>query len=295
MNEIKKIGNIGIERGTYREYFFKYDYYSDETKAFTMKEFRIGNTLISVGNASEDMRESYNISGQKCETIKIHGVSDENCTSVLEQALFYLVCKNPPNYQNEYPRIIDCFETEDKPNRMNHSFDEKIDEMGNEFPLLQHVTAIVFYNCGVGCRNTELGFLYFYKVLEYFFILHNEKKFQILVKNYEMNKDLLTFTTQASKIFRKREEKQLLSLLEVLKKDIGAVLRRAKEEKICKEGLESFSNALYRYRCNIAHGKAEMQKELTFRFDPNEIHMWCELTKDIAEIVIKKYCFPNNI
>ena len=269
----KKIGNIGISGERYREYFFDYDYYSDDSKSMLIKSFKIADVEIHIGKPSEEMADLFGIYGWCYDTIRLIGVSDDNYEEILEQAFFYITCMYPPLYSNEYPKIIDLSTPPGNQNIMKHQFNIRSKCVENKFPILSHSKVVAYYNYGVSCRDTELAFVYFYKVLEYFFPMYKEKKNQKKIS----------------------EKEYLYSLLKEVKSE--KVIEQAKQWCLYKGDCRAFSDALYHYRCSTVHGKAtfEQENQLRFRFKKKEIDLWIEVVKDLAEIVIQKYCFPNAI
>lgn len=304
MEECNVIDNIGMVCGNYREYFFDYDYYSQLPNEMKMKEFQIGDVKVSIGKPSKKILEVFDVEYEICETIKLYGVTDENYEDILEQAFFYITCRNLPLYKNEYPKILDISDPCGAYDKMETIFDETILADSDCLQKLSNSEAIAFYNYGVSCRNSESAFIYFYKVLEYFFIINQEKTFKELIDAYNVDGKLTHFIKKVSKIYKTSEQNQLILLLQGLDENITEILNRAEklelfEKEQCnssKDKINRFGKALYEYRCSVVHGKAGFEEpiQLRFRFRMNVINKWIRITKDLAEVVIMKFCITQN-
>lgn len=304
MEECKIIDNFGIVCGNYREYFFDYFYYSEFPDEMEMREIQLGDIKVSIGKPSTKILEFFDVGYETKETIKLYGVTEENYEEIIEQVFFYITCKNLPKYKNEYPRIPNIFNLDGDCDEMKTTFDETLFADPSSLRQLSHTGAIAFYNYGVSCRNSELAFIYFYKVLEYFFIINQKNKFKELIDVYNLNNDLTNFINNISEIYKQNEKQQLILLLQDLGENIIPIIERAEEwelieKKQCKnikDKINKFAIDLHNYRCSVVHGKEDFKEpiQLRFRFKMDEVSKWISITKDLAEAVIMKFCISQN-
>ncbi len=268
------IEDKGIINEEYREYFFKYGAYSEGVKELKNCEFSIGDVKIKIGEPSVDFLEKFPIKevGSYYETISLDGVTEDSFQEIIEQAFFYITCMNPPLYPEECPelfnicnRVKDFQQMEDIKN---------FSDSNNVFPHLQYSDAIAFYNFGIGCSSNELSFLYFYKTLEHFFIIH-----------------------QADMEVRKKNElSQLKSLLKTMESQLIEILNEAKRLELYTGDINEFCKKLYEYRCSIVHGKSGFKEEIVLRarFKPEENDNWNKIIKALAEKIIIRFCIPYD-
>lgn len=145
------------------------------------------------------------------------------------------------------------------------------------FPDFNHSEAIQFYNAGLSITGNQLAFQYFYKILEYFWGIVNEK-----IKEPR----------------QQREREQLQMLINHIKHEISHLISAAIDKSYINkhddydESIILFSDSLYNYRCDIVHAKSDPKYtvELPYILDKAKGYFWTNVTRQVAEILIEKHC-----
>lgn len=145
------------------------------------------------------------------------------------------------------------------------------------FPDFKYPEAIQFYNAGLSLNGNQLAFQYFYKILEYFWGVLNEKPKETRFK---------------------KEREQLQILISSIKSEITHLISSAmnkghiKKENNYEEAIILFSDKLYNYRCDIVHAKSDTKYtvELPSILDKAKGDFWINVTKQLAEILIETHC-----
>ena len=162
-----------------------------------------------------------------------------------------------------------------------------------EFKDLQHFEALSFYNEAFLLFGHEASFHYFYKVLEYFFLICREDVFETYINDYNSSHNMAEFIKSVTDIYKQTEEIQLLNLLNSIEQQIKWIVVEAKKKRVIRtDDISEFSNALYIYRNAIVHGKSDQRFKIkmpTVVCSDNDI-FWNNAIQKIAEVLIKKYC-----
>jgi hypothetical protein len=314
--KLKKFYCKGFKLGSRAEFFIDYSvlyYESDDvvhSNTFEMDEFKIGEVTVTIGEPSDMFRlifkqledDKYLGDWESNSTIKLKGITNENYKDVLQQALFLLGFCNSSIYDDDYPSIRTF---SGKYYSVGGTDEEIIEERklkwGNqytnmEFSESKYSEPINFFNSGMRIEGEEISFLYFYKVLEYFFIINYKDFFIHYIDQYNSNKDINKFIENVTGIYKKNEEQLLLSLLKSLETELSPIIKKAYTKGLIKsEELEEFSNELYLYRNSIVHGKGDTRYTLKVTdLIEHDIEMaWVEIVKSIAVKIIFKYCYQN--
>ena len=172
---------------------------------------------------------------------------------------------------------------------------EKSEEFNNRvFTDLNYVEALSFYNAGMSIKEKEISFQYFYKVLEYFFLICRKDEFISKIGQYNQSNNIDEFIQEVTSIYKQNEEIQLSILLKSINSDLQKQINDAYREGYIKQNtLDSFSDSLYLYRNKIVHGKSDERFiiKLPSLVGNEEEKYWTNTVNLIAEILIKKYCF----
>lgn len=80
-------------------------------------------------------------------------------------------------------------------------------------------------------KEEQLGFLYFYKVIEYFFLINRKDDFINNINVYNKNGDIDSFIEKVTKIYNKNEKEQLKLVLKSIENSLKPILKSAKKAK----------------------------------------------------------------
>lgn len=318
-NKLNLFKNTGFKIGNYVEFFLDFNLLNIEDRnrdnvshlnTFNMYEFSVGEVDVKIGDPSDIFRvllknlehDKYFGDWEEHTTISLKGINKDNYNEILQQALFLLGHCNPSVYQNiDYPRICPFYGyydlggiDEDELDNRRLIWGEQYDL--NKFNELKYGEVITFYNAGMNIEGEEIAFLYFYKVLEYFFILNKRVSIKEKIEEYNTNKKIDDFICDITKYYKESEDILLSNLLESIENDINHIISKAKElGKINVTECKEFANKLYLYRNSIVHGKGDYKYSLKV---PNDLenddkNFWNNAMKEIAFIIISKYCFNN--
>lgn len=231
-------------------------------------------------------------------TISLQGINSLNLNDYLYQALFIIGNYFSDEYETDYPAIEE-FIGEDYYYRYsipNLYIDKNVLSEPSDFtkfPPFKNSEVLSFYNAGMEIRDHELSFQYFYKVLEYFYIINRSNDFKEKIQQYNSKNDIQLFIKEITKIYKDREISQLQHLLSANLNELSSILEFAKEKNLI-ENTESdtLANAIYKYRNSIVHGKSDDAFELklpNLLNNEDEIN-WVRIIHQISLILIKKYC-----
>lgn len=296
----------GFRIGNYAEYFIEYGnmgYYGE----IDLEEFKIGEVSVRIGAPSETFQlifkqledDKYLGDWEDNLTISLEGITNENYKSFIQQALFYVGYCNPSIHIDEYPRLttftgkyynMSGYE-EDEADEMRAEFNAEL-EIGL-FKEFQYPEVVSFYNKAMDVQEEEISFLYFYKVLEHFFIINQREKFITNINEYNTNQNVDEFIKEISSIYKQNEEELLKYLLHTSKEKLSNVLEVAFNNSLIDErDISQFAPALYQYRNSLVHGKGDYKYTLKTPDDIDNIEekIWNGLIMEIAKVLIFKYC-----
>lgn len=230
-------------------------------------------------------------------TISLRGINKENLKDYLYQALFIIGNYLIDNDDTEYP-VIDEFIGEDygmysiKNFYINRNILPEPNSLNN-FSLFKNSEVLSFYNAGMEIRDHELSFQYFYKVLEYFYIINRSDDFREKIEQYNSKNNIQKFITEITKIYKDKEINQLKYLLSANLDELNSILEFAKEKDLIEDTeLDSLAEAIYKYRNSLVHGKSDDTFDLKLPEllnNKKEIN-WIKVVHQISLILIKKYC-----
>lgn len=286
---------------------YKYDNTSDIEE---MNEFNIGSVIIKVQEPTPLLAKALWLEGDNCfmpeelTSISLKGVKKENVEAYLQQALFLIGNYSPSNMTIEYPKVerflgedIVTYYAEAEELQKGIINSDNIDVKTKKFSELKYTEVLSFYNKGMSMKEEQLGFLYFYKVIEYFFLINRKDEFITNISNYNKNGDIDSFIKKVTDIYYKKESEQLKLVLKSIETSLKPILKSAKEsKKITDENnTNEFANALYNYRNSITHGKSDTNLflKLPTPLSISDTKFWNSTTLEISKILINKYCFTK--
>lgn len=250
--------------------------------------FYIGEAKISIRAASDmfiflnDIKSGYYTYTDKyLHTISLKDIKETDYADYYNQALFILSML-PQNYcKNEDSDIVyENFEY----NKINNV----------HFANMNYNEVFYFYNEAVKIFDREISSLYLYKVLEYFFLIVRKKEFEIIIDDYNKDKEISRLITKITNLYRDDELNQLNILITSIEDKIYTIIQKAVKLNITNDfSSDSFALALYKYRNSIVHGKSDQKFDLKIpnSFFGSEIDLfWKDSLKQIAEILIFKFC-----
>jgi len=142
---------------------------------------------------------------------------------------------------------------------------------------------LAFYNEAFNGTD-ETAFLYYYKVLEVFFCISKGKSELICLEKLLMK---LNFGNDVTDVIGCEFKSYMLE-----KDDINNI--------DCENvSIKIFAEKLYKYRNSVAHGKDDINllshipMNLIEQDDAKKMRGWNEITKKLAYICIKYFCFDN--
>ena len=305
-NKLIKFPCVGFKCGDYIELFFNYGNVSYQ-QDYLIKEFNIEDVEVEIGSPSEMFQlvfkqledDKYLGDWEMNETLKLSGVNNDNYKSLVQQALFYIGYCNPSVYIDEYPRII-AFSGKyynvsgyefDEREQFQLTFNEQIEK--SEFKKIKFPEVISFYNAAVSMKDEEISFLYFYKVLEYFFIINQKSLFVANIEFYNSTGEINEFINKTNKIYKQGEEELLTYLLNSIEDKIGDILNFANHKGLTNGvNIIDISKGIYNYRNSIVHGKGDYKFDLKIPDDieKGDDKMWILIIQEIAHILIFKHC-----
>ena len=272
-----------------------------------LKNFYIGDVYVSVETPSfifdtlssrfyHDIFYEY----KKYCTISLKGINSDNYEDYLSKALFILGTENPSYITEPFPTcykflgesIID----DQYVNSQNFIAKRENNPLIKfSFKDMKYAEPIAFFNEGKRLRDSEGAFLYFYKVLEYFFFICRKEDIKVKIDEYNIDKNLDNFLQYVNDKLRIRELEQLHFLINLNWEIINPMLKNSEFfNRDIIENSKNFSKELYNYRNQLIHGKSELnyiRKTPKNLGASKEEEWWNTITEKIANIIIRKYCF----
>lgn len=310
--KLKYYDRLGICFGDYSEFLINYNdslflEISDMDK-FVMEHFKIGLVSVEIGHPSLlfDLSSKYFDGDKYYEkddwwTISLKGVTSDNYEEYLVKALFLLKHYNESPLYGWNPSCCyfsgyydaTALPEEDIEKLVTDRRKEIKDFECLEFKDLRHFEALSFYNEGFCLNGHEMSFHYFYKVLEYFFLICREDAFKGYINEYNSRHNMVEFIKSVTDIYKQAEEVQLENLLNSIKQQINGLIVEAKNKSIIGAvDVSEFSKALYMQRNAIVHGKSDQRFKIKIPtvVSSDEDVFWNNAIQKIAEVLIKKYC-----
>lgn len=195
-SKIVKFKDYGFKFGNYIEVLIEYYSVLDyDTDSAILTDFAIGDVIVSISKPSDlfsvvmrELESDKYYDKDIMWTISLKGITNENYEEYLTQAIFLFGYYNASTCSNDYPHTYEFLGEE----YYRYAMDE--DELINrrkknkefeelEFSLCRYPEALSFYNAGMEISSYEISFQYFYKVLEYFFLITRQDEFINFISN----------------------------------------------------------------------------------------------------------------
>lgn len=303
-SKLTKFKDRGFKFGDYLEVLIYYESVLTYDKSLTLDEFTIGEVKVRINRPSDTFRivmrelvaDKY-YDAHDLWTISLSGITKDNYEQYLTQALFLLGYFDGSIEVDDYPQVMEFFGEEyyryalDEEELENRRNSNEQYEWG-EFGVLNHTEVLSFYNAGMELKQNEISFQYFYKVLEYFFLISRETEFKSFISDYNNDQDIKKFISKVTAVYRQNEDIQLKQLLNTL--PLSNIIEETfNKGYIDSNTKEKFGQSLYSYRNRVVHGKKDEKFDVKTPslLNNNEQSFWNSTVKDIAEMLIKKYCW----
>lgn len=305
--KLKVYEDRGFKFGDYLEVLVDYEtmlYYNP--REFVMYEFYIDNVIVQIDNPSflfdvvmnEFSHDKY-YESNAYHTISFKGISENNYEEYLTKALFLIGYYNQSTTDSRYPT---CFEflgefyykyaaDEDEIERRRNNYTSNFDAL--QFNDIKYYEALAFYNEGKRLHGHEASFQYFYKVIEYFFLICRQNEFKTFINDYNTYGNIEEFIEKVTNVYRQNEDSQLRVLMQAIEIEITLIIKECFDNGYIKENtVEAFSESLYLYRNTIVHGKSDERFAIKIpsNIDSQNETFWNMVTEKIAEKLIVKYC-----
>lgn len=317
-----KYPDVGYKIGNTVELLFKYsvtDYengYNREhlihCETFDLWEFSIGEFNVKVGDPTSIFRLIFNdyenddhfVGWETYNTVLISGINPDNYQDVFQQVMFWIYHMCPSVYTVDFPEITQlCYEDEEADAEVGEiSKGKEIflkEYESRKFPLGKHQEPIYFYNAAKRINDNDIAFLYFYKVLEYFFIISQKENIKKNIDQYNKDLDIdALITAMHDEYFGKKEDLLLQSLIDSMDCDLINEIRNfaISNSLITQDDNSTLCNELYLHRNSIVHGKFEFKKmklRLPNKINELEGRKWTELIEKLSFNLIIKHCYSK--
>lgn len=310
-NDFTIYEDTGFIFGDYAEFMLEYDFEDTSNIIEEMDNFNIGTVIIKVQEPTPLLAKALCLESDKyfipeyLTSISFKGVNKENVETYLQQALFLIGNYSPSDMTIEYPKVKrflgeDIYTYYAEPEELQQGIinSDNTEIKTKIFSELKYTEVLSFYNKGMSMKEEQLGFLYFYKVIEYFFLINRKDDFINNINVYNKNGDIDSFIEKVTKIYYKNEKEHLKLVLKSIENYLKPILKSAKESKkiVDENNTSEFSNALYEYRNSIAHGKSDTNffLKLPSPLSLSDTRFWNNTVLEISKILIEKYCFPKT-
>lgn len=313
--------DVGYKLGNTVELLFSYSVTDCELcveenvshcETFDMWEFVMGDSKVKINTPSsffqlifsEYETDDFYVGWYAYSTVLITGINKENYEDIFQQVLFWIYQMCPSVYAVDFPEIGQLYyeDTEGEADigevsKGKHKFQNEYENM--EFNISKYEEPIYFYNAAKRINDTDFSFLYFYKILEFFFFISQKEGIEKIANQYNDTEDIETFiTSMQGNFFGKKEDILLINLIDSMDSDlindIGAFA--VENGLIPKNQNDTLSEELYKHRNSITHGKFEYKN--TKLRKPNRINdlkgtKWTELIERLSFSLIVKHCYQK--
>ncbi|AEY65825.1 hypothetical protein [Clostridium sp. BNL1100] len=224
-------------------------------------------------------------------TIKLFNIVEENVNDYLQEVLFLLEYYNPWVFQLGH---ISSFEYMYDKNLIKKFKSKVIKHSKYTEPIYFFNEAIKRYYSN---PEDETVFLYFYKVIEYFFFINRKAEIIKIISDNISDMDKLL--KGMNDIYKTEERRCLTYVLrnELVETNINKILLKAKKNKlILKKNSESLAKGIYDYRNSIVHGKGDSNLKLRIPWSLDEdiiLVLWNQIIKELAIVCISVFCYDN--
>ncbi|GIP08201.1 hypothetical protein J1TS5_03710 [Paenibacillus macerans] len=294
-NNMYFLDDCGFYSNGLAEFLINYDSleYQYDIDLPGLTNFMIGKTYIRVqepSNLYKFIFHHFTIDDNFADwnnyrTLSVEGVEKAKLEEIIQHSLYILAKYNPSILVGDYPEIV-TYMYEDDPWEDSVTYEEG--EYPEEFEEPNYYEAIAFYNKG---RQTN-DELYYYKVIEYFFIINRKEEIRTIIGAYNENSNLNSLIDSITKIYDTKEKILLENLLNNLI-GIEYFINLAHDKQLIdSKEIGHFSQKLYDYRNSIVHGKKDTKLELIVptTLEENKRHGWNLILKGLAEKVIQQFC-----
>ncbi|WDL98837.1 hypothetical protein [Alicyclobacillus sp. ALC3] len=219
-------------------------------------------------------------------TLRLENITRENYKAYLEQALFILYYSNPPQFDGDYPHVAFSGKTDSPISQRSTDF------LHTDFPTANYVEPLNFFNTGGSTGEV----LYFYKVIEYFFLINRKQEITSIIQS---DQNIDRKISDLTKVYKEDEENLLISIMHTLKSHhrFDSVLHYAVNRNLVNSNdTNEFANKMYLYRNSIVHGKKDNRFDILTRdLVDQEPDGWFIVIREVALICIEVFCYQDNL
>lgn len=284
--------SFGFYNKGYTEFILKYDTLH---LSLGVECFEIGDVECEIGFPSdmfvllnkqmEDGEHFDSESWSSIFTVKLTNVTKDNFKKYLDQALFLIGHCNPAYFKDDYPSLNNYADE-------IYEVESEIEIINFEFIEAEYLEAINFYNSG----GQKGEVLYFYKVIEHFFIINRKQEILDLISNCKNTDQLIKNLTN---IYKDDEESCLEYVLSntSIKAKAQEIIDEAYAEKLITENsIHEFAKQIYLYRNSVVHGKLDKRFPLrTINILDTSEKTWFNIIKRLAYICIEVFCYNDTL
>lgn len=218
------------------------------------------------------------------ETINIHEVNRNKLNKYLQQALFI---------NNIYNKVegetILKFGVESQLRHYPNDYEYDSVNINVKFPESNYEKPLAFYNQAVNGTD-EVAFLYYYKVLEFFFYISKKDN------NIEHKSEINCLERVLTELNIDNEVKYIIE-----NEFFNYMLEDDDKNNVdCNNmNIKIFTNKLYKYRNSVAHGKddtnllSHVPMNLIDNEEKRKLDGWNSIGEKLAYICIKYFCFDD--
>ena len=292
-----KIGESGFFYKGHLEVLLMYNHFKDSI---------LEDDKINIGQPSDLFKvvysnfenDDYFVGWDVYKTIKISSVAREKIEEEVQKVLFILNYYFPSIYKEDVPRIEKLFYDGDE------FTDTAFERQEEGFPTtltFVYEEPIAFFNEAKKMKGNLLSFLYYYKILEYFFIKSRKEEIKNQIEDYNRNTNankLDTFIDEITKLYKEDEQ----SCLEILfnnteiKENVIALIEDYYDKGFLEtKDLKDFSTEIYKYRNSIVHGKSDYKFDIQLPkiFECQNQKKWLIIIEKIALLIIEAFCIKE--
>jgi hypothetical protein len=265
--------------------------------------FKIKGISIDIGEPSDSFKLVYKFleeidtfDWRNHRTIKFYNLKKDDINDYLQETIFLLEHYKPWYLQLGYRNTY--LDTDIKELRKTTK-----PALLKNFPKAHFSNPICFYNEAVRRTYTnpedEIAFLYYYKVIEYFFFINRKQEIIDIIQGslHDINKLLL----RIDEVYKTDEKSCLMYIVKnkKIENQVDQLVLEAYSEKlISNKTQEVFINSIYSFRNSIVHGKGGTRFEIktTNILKPDtKVISWNSIIKSFAYICILEFCYDSKI
>lgn len=280
----------------YLEIILEYEYSSNKTPIIKFEDKKIDYSEPSdlfklVYSYFEN--DDHFCSWDDYKTLKIYDVEKKEINEIIQKSIFILNYFYPSDYIKEVPKIKKIFFDGDEISKFCYGHKKRVDF--KKISRFKYPEPIIFYNEGKKINENLLSFLYYYKVLEYFFIIIRKDEIIKKINCFNQDENIESFIKEMTKLYKEEELSSLNILLqhEKLTDYIDEIILEINSKKIIEiSDRKDFVQKLYNFRNSIVHGKSDSKFliEVPNVLENYEDNFWINVVEKLSIKIIEEFC-----